>query len=554
MAFEDSAIGMAIEDIDGHYLQVNPELCAMVGYTAEQLLTMRYQDICHPDDIETPEYLAALEDGSERSLVRECRYFRRDGTQIWVRVHVGVIKVDGAAEFYIAQIEDITAQKDAEDRLLSQARHDALTGLPNREALADRMAAAIEAGYRPALLFVDLDRFKLVNDSLGHAAGDRVLISTAERLRRAVREEDAVARIGGDEFVVLALSAPTRSGAAQLAERLHGEMSRPFEVDGRSIILSVSIGVAFAGHDVASADELLRAADLAMYRGKTAGRSRTVVFDASMRDEAEKRLELEQDLRALADNAGQLQVWFQPVVSLATGRMVMAEALVRWAHPERGLLAPAEFLPVAEESGLLAPIADVVVREALGQARRWRDLRVDLVASVNFAAPQLEVPEFDARLARQIADAGLEPRDLCIEVAETVLVDAGSAAARAVHALQQLGVSVAVDDFGTGYSSLAYLRRYPVDLIKLDRAFVEALEVNPRDTAIVGAVIQLSHALGVQCVAEGVERLGQLRQLTTLQCDQVQGYLLFRPCPADDLLDHLRRAGTHVRLPALPRA
>jgi EAL domain-containing protein (putative c-di-GMP-specific phosphodiesterase class I) len=231
--------------------------------------------------------------------------------------------------------------------------------------------------------------------------------------------------------------------------------------------------------------------------------------------------------------------------------MVMAEALVRWAHPERGLLLPAEFLPIAEEAGLMEPITEVVLRQALDQSSRWRDLGLDLGASVNFAASQLEDPELPGYLAHQLAGLRLEPRRLCLEVTETVLVDAEGPAARTVHRLQQLGVGVAVDDFGQGYSSLSYLRQYPVDVIKLDRAFVEALEANPRDAAIVGGVIQLSHALGVSCVAEGVERAAQLRKLVALGCDQVQGFLLFEPCPADELFDYLRSNGTAVALPSL---
>src|SRR5579864_8282411 len=262
LAFEDSAIGMAIEDVDGRYLQVNPALCTMLGYTAEQLLSMRYQDMCHPDDIEPPAYLASLSDGSVRRAIKECRYFRADGTQIWVRVHIGVIARDGAVAFYTAQIEDITAQKDAEARLIFQASHDTLTGLPNRYTLAERMAAAIAAGEHPALLFVDLDRFKLVNDTLGHPIGDELLIAVAQRLRHAVRDEDIVARIGGDEFVVLAASAPDVDVAVQLAGRLQEQMSGPFMVRGRSLILTASIGIAVAGGEVASAEEMLRAADL----------------------------------------------------------------------------------------------------------------------------------------------------------------------------------------------------------------------------------------------------------------------------------------------------
>jgi diguanylate cyclase (GGDEF)-like protein/PAS domain S-box-containing protein len=551
LAFEDSAIGMAIEGIDGRYLQVNPALCAMTGYGAEQLLTMRYQDVCHPDDLEGPEYLASLTDGSVRRVSKECRYRRADGTYMWVRVHIGVIEINGTVAFYTAQIEDITAQKDAEARLIHQASHDALTGLPNRQALAERMAAAIAAGAQPALLFVDLDRFKLVNDTIGHPAGDHLLIVAAQRLRNAVRDGDVVARLGGDEFVVLASSAPTLDSAVRLAERLQEELAAPFEAGGRSLILTASIGIALPGGEVTSAEDMLRAADLAMYRGKTSGRARAIVYDASMRRDAERRLAVEQDLRLVADAPEQLHVWFQPVVSLATGRVVSAEALVRWQHPERGMLLPGEFLPIAEEAGLMGPITTAVVGEALRQARRWRDLGMPIVAAVNLSARQLEAPGLDGYLIDQLAASGLEATDVCIEVTETVLVDADGRAAHAVRRLRELGVGVAIDDFGQGYSSLSYLRNYPVDAIKVDRAFVEAIDSNPRDAAIVAGIIQLAHALGVTCVAEGVERAEQLHQLTSLGCDQVQGFYLFEPCPADRLVRQLSTYGTVTSVPSL---
>ena len=534
---------MAIEDLEGRYLEVNPALCAMVGYSAEQLLAMRYQDVCHPDDVEPPEFLASLTDGTARRVSKECRYRRSDGTSIWVRAHVGAIEVDGAAAFFTAQVEDITAQKDAEAQLVHQANHDSLTGLPNRQALAERMSSAIASGAQPALLFVDLDRFKLVNDTIGHPAGDELLIAAAQRLRQAVRGEDVVARLGGDEFVVLAASAPTLEGAVDLAERLQRDMSAPFEVGGRSLFISASIGIAVPGGEVSSAEEMLRAADLAMYRSKTAGRARTVVFDASMRRDAERRLGVEQDLRLVADAPEQLHVWFQPVVSLATGGVVTAEALVRWQHPERGMLLPGEFLPVAEEAGLMAPITRAVVAESLRQARKWRDLGMPIVVGINLSARQLEEPGFERHLVDELTLVALEPADVCIEVTETVLVDPDGPAAQTVQRLRERGVGVAIDDFGQGYSSLSYLRSYPVDTIKLDREFVEAIDTNPRDAAIVGGIIQMAHALGVVCVAEGVERPEQLQHLTAMGCDQAQGFLLFEPCPPDRLLRQLTTYG-----------
>ncbi len=553
LAFEDSAIGMAIEGLDGRLLQVNPSLCVMLGYRAEELLTMSYQDVCHPDDLEGPAWLASLSDGSVRRVSRECRYLRSDGTVIWVRVHIGVIQDDGRAIFYTAQIEDITGAKEAEAKLIHQADHDALTGLPNRKAFAERVTAALDAGAPTALLFVDLDRFKLVNDTLGHTAGDELLIAVAQRLQSALREGDVVARIGGDEFVVLAAVA-TLAEAEHVADRLQAALASPFRVSGRSLFLSASIGIAVPGGPTPSADDTLRAADLAMYRAKTSGKARAVVFDASMRRDAEQRLAVEEDLRRAIASGDELEVWFQPVVSVATGRVVAAEALLRWRHPEQGLLLPGAFLPVAEETGLIAPISRTVLRASLDQAQRWHEQGLGMVVSVNLSGRDLDEAGLDRDIAIALGERGLDPAALCLEVTETALVEAATHGARAVEELRALGVAVAIDDFGQGYSSLSYLRAHPVDIIKIDRAFVAALENNPRDAAIVGGMIQLAHALGMTCVAEGVERTDQLRHLTDLGCDQIQGFLLAEPCPADELAGRLipSRHGAAPRLASLP--
>jgi diguanylate cyclase (GGDEF)-like protein/PAS domain S-box-containing protein len=675
LAFEDSAIGMAIEDLDGRFLQVNFALCAMLGYTDQQLLGMGYQQVCHPDDLEDPAHLESLRDGSVRRVIRELRYLRADGSVFWVRVHIGVIHGDdGQAEFYTAQMEDIsqrhaaeerfrsafadaavgmavagasggnddvvveanaamalllgrspdelvdrsvtefahvddaaavrevfaslrigsckqaevdarwicpdgsvvwahlsasvseepdgsrghlvlhlqdiTARKSAESMLIHQAEFDALTDLPNRLAFARRVAAALDAGHRPALLFVDLDRFKLVNDTLGHATGDEVLTAVGARLRDVVRGDDIVARIGGDEFVVLAVSATSSDDAERMADRLHTVLSAPFQVAGRSLFLSASIGIALPGERVHSAEDILRAADIAMYSAKTSGKARTAVFDASMRRDAETRLAVEQDLHHAIATPGELLTWFQPVVSVPTGRVVAVEALVRWNHPQRGLLLPTQFLPVAEETGLTSSIGRTVMAQALAQGRRWRDEGLKMLVSVNLSGRQLEDPDLESDITGALQQAGLSPADLCLEVTEGAILDAAGRGARTIQHLRELGVAVAIDDFGQGYSSLSFLRSHPVDVVKIDIAFVAALETNPRDAAIVGGMIELAHALGMTCVAEGVERAAQLKHLTELGCDQVEGFLLGRPCPADELAD-LLRPGSHGEAPSL---
>jgi diguanylate cyclase (GGDEF)-like protein/PAS domain S-box-containing protein len=675
LAFEDSPIGMAIEDLDGRFLQVNLALCAMVGYTAEQLLGMGYQQVCHPDDLEDPAYLESLRNGTVRRVIRELRYIRADGSVFWVRVHIGVIPgEDGQARFYTVQIEDIsqhhaaeqrfrsafadaavgmavagasggpddvvveanaamarllgrspaelagrsvtdfaddrdaaavrelfaslqvgackqaevdarfvcpdgsvvwahlsasvseegdgsqnhlvlhlqdiTARKSAESKLIHQAEFDALTDLPNRLAFSRRVAAALAAGHAPALLFVDLDRFKLVNDTLGHATGDEVLSAVGSRLRDVVRGDDVVARIGGDEFVVLAVSARSRDEAETMAARLHAVLSAPYQVAGRPLFLTASIGVALPGERAHSAEDVLRAADIAMYSAKTSGKARTAVFDASMRRKADTRLAVEQDLHHAIVTPGELLTWFQPVVSVPTGRVVAVEALARWNHPQRGLLLPAQFLPVAEETGLTSAIGRTILTEALAQGRRWRHQGLKMLVSVNLSGRQLEDPELEGDIVDSLRHAGLSPAELCLEVTETAIFDAANRGAHTIQRLRELGVAVAIDDFGQGYSSLSFLRSHPVDVVKIDIAFVAALETNPRDAAIVGGMVELAHALGMTCVAKGVERSGQLRHLAELGCDQVEGFLLGRPCPAEEL-SGLLRAGSHGEAPSL---
>jgi diguanylate cyclase (GGDEF)-like protein/PAS domain S-box-containing protein len=678
MAFEDSAIGMAIEDLDGRFLQVNATLCKMVGYTPERLIGQPYTLVCHPDDVEDTSHLEGLRNGAIPTYTQEMRYVRSDGRTIRVRVHIGVIRAeDGRPRFYTAQIEDVserhlaelrfrsafedaavgmalgelrghnaalivevnaatsrilgrsraelvgsslvalvhpddadatrgafgvlgdgtarqsevlarsvrpdgsivwvhlsasvadtldgatgrggpgvdgadgptlvvlhvqdvTARNVAEARLVHQADHDELTGLPNRHVLArhvaasmaDRRGASAGDANSSALLFIDLDRFKLVNDSLGHAVGDELLVAVGARLESGVREDDVVARIGGDEFVVLLRSIRGTADAELLAAHLHAMLSTPFDVGGRTLYVTASIGIAIISGG-RTADDILRAADLAMYRSKLAGKARTTVYDASMQADAEMRLAVEQDIRRAVVTPGELVVWFQPVVSLVTGRAVSAEALVRWHHPERGLIGPNDFLPVCEETGLIIPIGWWVLDDTLRQVRAWRDAGIGLIASVNLSGRQLDEPRFVRRVTAALERWDLRPADLCLEVKETVLVDAGSRAASTIQALRQLGISIAIDDFGRGYSSLAYLRLHPVDVVKVDRLFVAALDTNPRDASIVDGIIQLTHALGMTCVAGGVEKPSQLARLTELGCDQVQGFLLGRPGPAE---------------------
>ncbi|HEX9992592.1 MAG TPA: PAS domain S-box protein [Acidimicrobiales bacterium] len=459
---------------------------------------------------------------------------------------------DGRIEFVSSVTRDISERKAFEARLEHQATHDPLTGLPNRTLLLDRLEMALarakRLGSAVAVLFLDLDHFKVVNDSLGHGLGDRLLVAISRRLQGTLRPGDTVARFGGDEFVILCEEIDREEDAVAIAERVDRVVSGPFVVDDAEVFVTVSVGIAFStppgsggrGAPPSDPEALIRDADAAMYRAKARGRARYEVFDAAMRERAVERLDIEGALRRALDRH-ELRLYFQPAVSVGDGRVWGFEALLRWEHPERGILLPGEFLAVAEETGLIVPIGDWVLHQACSQAARWHEDHPDrpLTVAVNLSSRQLTHPSLVDDVRGVLALTGLDPSTVVLEITESALMDDVSATEAALRALKGLGVRLAVDDFGTGYSSLSYLRRFPVDVLKVDRVFVAGLGQNPEDSAIVTAVITLAHTLGLSAVAEGVETPGQLAELRHLHCDYAQGFHLARPVPAaavDELL------------------
>jgi diguanylate cyclase (GGDEF)-like protein/PAS domain S-box-containing protein len=447
-----------------------------------------------------------------------------------------------------AHLASIAIERKAfEDRLAHQSMHDPLTHLPNRLLFLDRLGLAIARCRRTrtqvAVVFLDLDRFKNVNDSLGHDAGDELLVAVARRLETMLRPGDTVARFGGDEFTILCEDLPAETSterSIEIANRLLSSVSRPFVVRGAEIFVGASIGIAHATTGDERPEELLRDADAAMYHAKDAGRGRIEIFDDTMRARALARHATENALHRALER-GELRVFFQPIIALADARCVGAEALVRWQHPERGLVPPAEFVPLAEETGLVIELGAWVLEEAARNAARWQlDLDGDFVVSVNLSARQLAQPDLVDRVAAVIEQTGVRPANLCFEITESVLMD-DAAAIAVIERIRGLGVRFAIDDFGTGYSSLGYLRRFPVDVVKIDRAFVASLGGDPGDAAIVSAVIGLGHALGLRVVAEGVETEQQLQELVMLGCDDAQGYFFAPPQPVQDLSELMRR-------------
>lgn len=475
----------------------------------------------------------------------------REGEQRWLQPFVYPVRDDaGDLREVTLILEDVTERKVLEDRLSHQAYHDGLTGLPNRALFLDRLEQALRRAERSdgtdkvAVLFTDLDNFKYINDTLGHEAGDRLLVEAANRIASCLRPEDTVARFGGDEFVVLLEGA---TGAAVVAERIHRELATPFGLHGREVFVTTSTGIAVGGRNTDKAEDLVRNADVAMYRGKEAGKDRHEVYEAGMHTRSSERLSLEGDLRRAVDRGcEEFKVLYQPEVDARTGRTLGLEALVRWHHPERGLVPPDEFIPLAEETGLIIPIGLRVLGEACRRAREWRSLRPEASAvevSVNLSARQFRDPGLLEDVARVLGETGLDPTGLTLEITEGILTEATPTVLATIQYLKLLGVKLAIDDFGTGYSSLAYLKHFPVDYLKIDRSIVDGIERDPRDEAIVSAAVTLAHALGERVVAEGVETEGQLVRLREMGCEVAQGFYFSKPLDSEALTSWLA-AGT----------
>jgi diguanylate cyclase (GGDEF)-like protein len=465
-----------------------------------------------------------------RRLTAAIRAAGKGKDDVWAPVE-GPAELGEMAEAYNVMLAERRAR---EADLRHRASHDVLTGMPNRAALAEALSQTLTGGQHAAVLFLDLDRFKLVNDTHGHAVGDALLIALGHRLMAGVRPGDTVARFGGDEFVVLCPGADEAEVAMEIAQRLARALEEPFLVEGHELFLTGSVGVAIGTPDDGPED-ILRDADNAMYRAKEQGRPGYAFFDQGMRERSQRRLELEQELHVALER-GELRLEYQPVFDVRTGAVTGAEALLRWDNALRGPVSPGEFIPIAEETGLVLPIGDWVLRAACRQAAAWRrELGRGVRVSVNIAARQLTRPGLANQVLVALGEAGAQPEDLMLEITEHGVLEDFAAAFRHLQEVRALGVRVSVDDFGTGWSSLSYLQRLPVDELKIDRSFVATLGVDGPSMAIVGSLVDMAHALGLQVVAEGVETADQLTELRRLDCDAVQGYLLARPARPEAL-------------------
>jgi diguanylate cyclase (GGDEF)-like protein/PAS domain S-box-containing protein len=533
LAFDEAPIGMALVDLRpgavGQVLEANHALASFLGYSEEQLKDSSFQSVTHPDDLDrnvalTMEVLAGTRDHYEL----EMRYLHADGSLRWALLHSSALR-DASGELIcmLSQVVDMTQRHHHEQELVRAANTDALTGLPNRYSLLRTLTETIESDEvtSAALLLIDLDGFKWVNNAAGHLAGDEVLRVVGARFSEVVGPDGPVARVGGDEFAVLCRDM-SREAAVELAEALIACLAEPIPVTGQEMYLSASVGVAWTAATDVRAGTVLENADSAMYEAKRRGRARWELFDDRLRAAAALRLRRASGLRA-ALHTEQLEMHYQPIVDLRDGSIVAAEALLRWNHPEEGVIWPADFISVAEENGSIVAIGRWALRAACLEAAKWGT--GGPAVSVNVSARQLSDDDLPATVEEALFASGLPPYRLTLEVTETAVMDDAEHAVRVLRELKTLGVSISLDDFGTGYSSLIYLKRLPVDKLKIDRSFIDDLPDDAEDAAIVTSVVALARAVGLLVVAEGVETAAQWAALRDLGCDFGQGYLWGHP-------------------------
>ena len=548
---QNSSDVITVLDADGTVLYASPSVLRATGLAPDAVTGGAASSLVHPDDaVRLSRFLDECLKAPLREASVELRYRHTNGSWRSFEAVGKNLTQDENVAGVLVNARDVTDRKALEERLEHQAFHDELTGLPNRALFLDRLEHALARAHRTgdgspgsagglvALLFVDLDGFKTVNDTLGHAAGDGVLVEAARRLGECVRPGDTVARLGGDEFTLLLEDVSGSDDALPVAERIAGRFEDPYSVGGREVFLTASIGVV-AGGPKSLPEELLRASDIAMYEAKKGGKGRHEIFEESMNQRVARRFELETDLRRALE-AGEIEVHYQPIVRLDSGRTQELEALVRWRRPGQGLVSPADFVPLAEETGLILPIGRHVLREACRQAsainaRCLRDRAETITLSVNLSVKQFGDPGLVEDVARILRETGLAPRELKLEITESLMMENASSTMEALRELKALGVLIAVDDFGTGYSSLSYLKRFPVDFLKIDRSFVAGLGRDPEDEGIVAAIVAVARSLGLGLVAEGIETTEQLEKLRYLGCESGQGYLFARPLPAAEL-------------------
>jgi len=548
--FENAVEGIYQSSPSGRFLSANPSLARILGYKSPDELMNGVYDSgtqLYMDRERRKEYLRLIDEKGElKNFVSKVR--RRDGRIIWVSENARAIRdKDGTILYYEGSFEDITLRKKAEDQLKRQAFHDPLTGLPNRALFLDHLRLAMERGRRRkhlyAVIYMDLDRFKVINDSLGHETGDELLRGVARVLESCGRSVDTLARFGGDEFAILLEEISAPRDAITIARRILDGVRQPFVIGGNEVFTSASMGIVLKTEGYDRPEALLRDADTAMYRAKEMGKSRFKVFNRKMHDQALKLMALETDLRRAVD-LREFEVAYQPIVCLETRLICGFEALVRWRHAEHGIIMPGDFISLAEDTGLIHAIDNMVLSDACAQVHQWQDcycahFSEDLTLNVNISGKHLGQPMLLNQVSRVLEDSGLPAGSLNIEITESALMDNPTMAEEVLRQFKNLGIQVCIDDFGTGYSSLSYLQRFPIDVVKVDRSFITGVERDQDSQAIVRTVFSLGSSLGLKVVAEGVETPAQLAFLEKEGCRYVQGYLFYRPLSAAEVDDML---------------
>ncbi len=527
------------------FLYTNPAFQRMTGYTHDELLRRRFVDLVVEDAKPIVSHLTSqYEQGLEENIREELRIIDKEGDERWLFLTSGLIQYEGRPAG-LATAFDITKRKRMEDQLRHQAFHDKLTGLPNRALFIDRLEQAIIRGNRRkrqfAVLFIDLDRFKPINDSLGHLVGDDLLREVARRLQHKLRAEDTITRLGGDEFTVLLEDLHNSENAITIAEKIQDTISKPCLIESNEVIVTASIGIAMYDASYKSAENMLRDADIAMYRAKTLGKGRHAIFDSSMHARAVQLLELEGALRRAIERA-EFELYYQPIVNLKTGRISAFEALIRWNHPQRGLVSPFEFIPIAEDTGLINDIGDWLLKGACRLLKSWRQqVPKDSMPTINInvSSRQIAYGDLVEKVVAALTEAKISGDNLKLELTESVVMDNPVMASSMITELKQYHVQTAIDDFGTGYSSLSYLHQFPIDTLKIDRSFISELQSDGVNAEIVNTIVMLAHNLSLDVVAEGIEEAHQLEHLRSVGCDYAQGYYFAKPMPASDALKAL---------------
>jgi len=548
-AFDYAPIGIALVSSDGRWMKVNHALMDILGYTEDEFLETDFKSMISPDDLGvTLVRIAEVTTGYAASSQMEHRYIHKSGRTVWASWSVSAAgeTVSGTRNL-IFQVQDITDKKLAEERLQHDATHDALTGLANRSLFMRQLSAALRkshsrAGYYVSVLFIDLDRFKNVNDSLGHLFGDRLLIAISGRLKECMRPKDMVARLGGDEFVILVEGDHKPEEVVTIAERIQEKFSVPFRIKEHDIYSSASIGILHASEKHVTAEDMMRDADTAMYQAKRAGKARHEVFDEEMHRAAKETLRLETELRRAVEN-DQLQVLYQPIYSLETGEIEGLEALARWFHPELGEIPPQKFVDIAEEIGLIDALGDKIMRRACLDFAAVQAVSGDsqpITLSINLSSKQFANTSLVERISDILAETAFSAIKLKLEITESVFFEYRQTAMEMLNALREMGIELNIDDFGTGYSNLSYLTTLPISSLKIDRSFVSMLSQTGSNPAIVQTIIGLARNLGLRVVAEGVENKIQLDELIKLDCDAAQGYYFARPMTLNETKEFLR--------------